>query len=177
MIFEDPFQPKPFCDPGPLCQAAAWPQETRMEPGCPGLRRNHLPKRWCGQKGGQAAGRQMCFPPVTPQASKQSQHLSSQPKEGAHGAGTGTRHSHEHQAAKGCGTAAVSQPGETPISEAVRLLPRTCTLLSNPPGCEVFQKQKVILLQSRKGHFCQPGGKTSGTTSTTAAENRSLTKG
>ena len=76
----------------------------------------------------------------------------------------------------GCETAAASQPGETHISEVVRLLPHTCTLLSNPPGCEVFQKQKVILLQSRKGRFHQPAGKMSGTTSTTAAEN-SLAKG
>lgn len=61
-----------------------------MEPGCPGLRRNHLPERWCGQKGGQAAGGQMCFPLVTPQASKKPQHLSLLLKEGAHGASAGT---------------------------------------------------------------------------------------
>lgn len=41
----------------------------------------------------------------------------------------------------------------------MRLLPHACTLLSNPLGCEVFQKQKVILLQSRKGCFRQPAGK------------------
>lgn len=87
-----------------------------------------------------------------------------------------TQHSRQHQAAKGCGTAAASQPGETHISEVLRLLPRTCTLLSNPLGCEVFQKQKVILLQSRKGRFRQPAGRTSGTTSNTASEN-SLAKG
>lgn len=78
----------------------------------------------------------------------------------------------QHQAAKGWGTAAASQPGETHTSGVVRLLPRTCTLLSNPLGCEVFQKQKVILLQSRKGHFHQPAGRTSATTSPRAAENK-----
>lgn len=117
-------------------------------------------------------GRQMCFTPVTPQASRKSQHLSSQNKQGACaargpcilarpalGASSSTRHSHERQAAKGCKTAAASQNGETHISEVVRLLPRTCTLLSTPLGCEVFQKQKVILLQSRKGCFRQPAGK------------------
>lgn len=84
----------------------------------------------------------------------------------AHGTAASTR------AAKGCRTAAASQPGETHIAEVLRLLPRTCTLLSNPLGCEVFQKQKVILLQSRKGRFRQPAGKTSGTTGATAAESK-----
>lgn len=87
-------------------------------------------------------------------------------------ASSSTRHSPEHQAAEGCKTAAASQPGETHNSEVVRLLPRVCTLLSIPPGREVFQKQKVILLQSRRGRFRQPTGKMSSTTSSTAAENK-----
>lgn len=142
-----------------------------------------------GQKGRQIAGgsgRQTCFTPVIPPASRKPRHLSLQlqqcargvgqalpPRAMAPGASSSTQHSRQHQAAKGWGTAAAaSQPEETHISEVVRLLPRMCILFSNRLGCEVFQKQKVILLQSIKGRFHQPAGKTSGTTSTMAVENK-----
>lgn len=57
-----------------------------------------------GQKGRQIAGgrgRQTCFTPVIPQASREPQHLSSQLQQGAHGASSSTRHSHQHQGCQG----------------------------------------------------------------------------
>lgn len=144
------------------------------------LRKSHQPKRRLGRRKDKLlegeAGRHVLNQYYLKHQGNPNISAGSRAGRASQGDGTGasssTRHSRQHQAATGCGTAAASQPGETHTSEVVRLLPRTCTLLSNPLGCEVFQKQKVILLQSRKGHFHQPAGKTSATTSTTAAENK-----